>query len=124
MKSPTYNLQYKIVYRTNYVGERLFQMGLTHSNTCTHCKDNSAHNYMHVIWVCTPYLSTWSSHCIPTSPKLCIIGDICEIDTALCIAKKPMLMNWKSKNIFMYCSIKKFTSRSNHLERTSASSQN
>lgn len=53
-------------------------------------------------------LSTWFSCCIATSNKLCILGDISELEmeattlhivlTALSIAKKTVLMNWKFKN--------------------------
>lgn len=28
----------KTLHRTQYIGQRMFQMGLTHSNICTHCK--------------------------------------------------------------------------------------
>uniref|UniRef100_A0AAR2LML4 Reverse transcriptase zinc-binding domain-containing protein n=1 Tax=Pygocentrus nattereri TaxID=42514 RepID=A0AAR2LML4_PYGNA len=79
---------------------------------------NYIENYMHAIWSCMPVqrfwqticedLSTWF-HCdIQVSPKLCILGDISELNietnishivlTALCIAKKTILMKWKSKN--------------------------
>lgn len=52
-----------------------------------------------------PFRFSW---CIPSSPKLCILGDISELDiqpytthlvlTAPYIDNKIILMNWKLKN--------------------------
>jgi len=29
-------------------------MGFNQSNTCTQCKNNTADDYMHALWLCTP----------------------------------------------------------------------
>jgi len=47
-------VQYKILHRTYYTGQRMFKMGFNQSNTCTQCKNNTADDYMHALWLCTP----------------------------------------------------------------------
>ena len=111
-------IQYKILHRTHYTGQRLFRMGLAPSNICTHCSDNTPDNHAHALWFCPPVhrfwlevckeLSVWLKCSIPACPKLCILGDLNGINvdrksaqmvlTVLCIARKTILMNWKSKN--------------------------
>lgn len=86
------------------------QMGLTQSNICTYCKDNSVESYMHAIWFCMPVqqflqkicddLTTWFGCYISTS--LCNIVNISELDmeanascillTSLCITKKSLML--------------------------------
>ena len=100
----------------------MFRMGLTHSNICSHCTDNTPVDYSHALWFCAPVqkfwlevcedLSTWLKCSIPACPTLCILGDLDNINmeinsahkvlTVLCIAKKTILMNWKTKtNLFI-----------------------
>uniref|UniRef100_A0AAR2JYN7 Reverse transcriptase zinc-binding domain-containing protein n=1 Tax=Pygocentrus nattereri TaxID=42514 RepID=A0AAR2JYN7_PYGNA len=142
-KSPNLQLiQYKVLHRVHYTGQRMFQMGLAQSNICTHCTANVTDNYLHAIWDCRPVqmfwhrictdLSTWLKCCIPTSPRLCILGDISELDantshivlTALCIAKKTILINWKQKKDLHITLYKNLLFDHISLERMSASSKN
>ena len=110
-------IQYKILHRTHYTGQKLFKMGFT-SEICSHCTQNCPDTYLHATWLCAPINKFWKeitetlsrflgSH-IPLSPSLCLLGDLSTINldqtnnrillVALTIAKKTILMNWKSKN--------------------------
>lgn len=111
-------IQYKIIHRIQYTGQRMFKMGLTQSNICPHCTNNIPDDYLHAVWYCTPVQKFWLRVCedlsgwfkcnIPACPRLCPLGNLDDtvIDsnlkhlvlTALCIAKKTILLNWKSKN--------------------------
>lgn len=92
-------------------------MGFTDSEICPHCTLNTTDNYLHATWVCTPVKQFWnnitdfhstllSCH-IPPSPALCLLGGMSNINInitvrrilliALTIAKKTILMNWKSR---------------------------
>ena len=93
-------------------------MGLITSNTCTHCTKNTIDNYFHAFWHCTPVQQFWVqvtdhlSHIlgchIPLSPKLCLLGDMSTVQlnnhikttlyTALAVAKKTILLNWKARD--------------------------
>ena len=45
-KNPDLQLiQNKIIHRTHYTGQKMFRMGLAHSNICTHCTDNAPDDY-------------------------------------------------------------------------------
>ncbi len=97
---------------------RMFRMGFTASNNCSHCKGNTPDNYIHALWFCPPVQRYWYRICedlskclkcsIPASPLVCLLGDLDGVTTdgntihmaftALCIAKKTVLMNWKNKN--------------------------
>jgi len=78
-------IQYKILYRTHYTGNRFAKMGFT-SEVCTHCNQNSTDTYVHATWHCTPNkhfweevtqsLSTIVGFNIPLSPFLCLLGDL------------------------------------------------
>ncbi len=96
----------------------MFRMGFTASNNCSHCKGNTPDNYIHALWFCPPVQRYWYRICedlskclkcsIPASPLVCLLGDLDGVTTedntihmaftALCIAKKTVLMNWKNKN--------------------------
>jgi len=100
---------------THYTGNRLAKMGFT-SEVCTDCNHNSTDTYIHATWHCTPIkhfweevtqsLSTIVSCHITLSPSLCLLGDLTIITDktinskmlliALTIAKKTILMNWKT----------------------------
>ncbi len=110
-------IQYKILHRVHYTGHRMFRMGFTASNNCSHCKGNTPDNYIHALWFCPPVQRYWYRICedlskclkcsIPASPLVCLLGDLDGVTTedntihmaftALCIAKKTVLMNWKKK---------------------------
>lgn len=110
-------IQYKILHRTHYTGEKLAKMGFT-SEICSHCTQNCTDTYIHAIWHCTPIKHFWEDitqslsvllDCrIPLSPSLCLLGDLTALSnntinsrillTALTIAKKTILMNWKTRN--------------------------
>ncbi len=88
------------------------------ANNCSHCKGNTPDNYIHALWFCPPVQRYWYRICedlskclkcsIPASPLVCLLGDLDGVTTedntihmaftALCIAKKTVLMNWKNKN--------------------------
>ena len=89
-------------------------MGFTDSDICSHCTLNTTDNYMHATWDCTPIQQFWRDitdnlssllgcH-IPLSPTLCLLGDTLNnissriLSIALTIAKKTILMNWKTRN--------------------------
>lgn len=79
-------IQYKIIHRTHYTGQRMFGMGLRHSNICLDCSGNIAHSYIHAMWQCVPVqkfwqglcedLSTWLKYPVPVTPSLCVLGDL------------------------------------------------
>ncbi len=119
IRNPGFQLiQYKILHRVHYTGHRMFRMGFTASNNCSHCKGNTPDNYIHALWFCPPVQRYWYRICedlskclkcsIPASPLVCLLGDLDGVTTdgntihmaftALCIAKKTVLMNWKNKN--------------------------
>ena len=111
-------IQYKIIHRVHFTGHRMFKMGFTQSSTCTHCSQNTQDTYLHALWNCTPVQHFWAEittlltnilDChIPLSPSLCLLGDLTIVNlnpeksksllVALTIAKKTILMNWKSKH--------------------------
>ena len=110
-------IQYKIIHRFHFTGHRMFKMGLAQSDTCTHCSQNTPDTYLHATWNCTPVQQFWVDiisslsnilGCpIPLSPSLCLLGDLSSFNhkmkinkpllIALTIAKKTILINWKSK---------------------------
>lgn len=112
-------IQYKILHRVYYTGQRMFRMGLASSNTCLHCTSNIPDNYIHALWLCTPVQRFWRLICedlskclkcnISPSPSVCLLGNLDDVTietnsvhmvfTAFCIAKKTILMNWKNKNL-------------------------
>ncbi len=96
------------------------------------------------MWHCTPVKEFWenvteslSNHMgchIPLSPSLCILGDISIINSndtdsklllvALTIAKKTILMNWKSRNTIHIISWKNLITDYISMENLSTSTQN
>uniref|UniRef100_A0A1A8UJ98 Reverse transcriptase domain-containing protein n=1 Tax=Nothobranchius furzeri TaxID=105023 RepID=A0A1A8UJ98_NOTFU len=110
-------IQYKILHRVHYTGHRMFKMGFVSSDTCTHCTNNIPDNYIHALWSCPPVQEFWGRVCedlskclkchIPTSPSLCLLGNLDDVPietslvhvvlTAICIAKKTILLNWKNR---------------------------
>ena len=110
-------IQYKILHRTHYTGQRMFKMGLTHTNICSQFTDNTPDDYIHALWSCAPVQRFWTEVCqdlsawvgcdVPAHPTLCLLGNLggTSIEansapivlTALCIAKKTILVNWKTK---------------------------
>lgn len=75
----------RAIYSLRSIGQRMFKMGLTDSKyayAVTYCTGKSYKNYMYDMGSCIPVQricedwSTWFSCCIPTSAKLCILGDI------------------------------------------------
>ena len=137
-------IQFKTLHRTHYTGQRMFQMGLSDSNICVHCSDNSIDNYMHAMWACAPVNNFWWKVCedlerylgcsVPASPSLCILGDVSDTNiepnktglllTALSIAKKTILMNWKSKKNLSIPQYKNLLLDHIAMERMSALSKN
>uniref|UniRef100_A0A3Q2ZER1 Reverse transcriptase domain-containing protein n=1 Tax=Kryptolebias marmoratus TaxID=37003 RepID=A0A3Q2ZER1_KRYMA len=111
-------IQYKVLYRVHYTGQRMFKMGFTSSNKCSQCVDNIPDDYIHAFWFCPPVQRFWVQVCedlskclkcnIPLSPSVCLLASFEDISlekntcrmifTALCIAKKTILLNWKNKN--------------------------
>ena len=110
-------IQYKITHRTHYTAQKLFKMGFR-SELCSYCTENCPDTYIHATWQCAPVRQFWikvteslslilGSH-IPLSPSLCLLGDVSSLNfyssknklllVALTIAKKTILLNWKSRN--------------------------
>ncbi len=103
----------------------MFRIGLTASNNCSHCKGNTPDNYIHALWFCPSVQRYWYRICedlskclkcsIPASPLVCLLGDLDGVTTegntthmaftALYIAKKTVLMNWKIKIILISTNI-------------------
>lgn len=110
-------IQYKKILRYHYTGHRLFKMGFI-TDTCSHCTQSKPDTYSHALWFCTPVnsllikilqtLTTYLDCRIPASPIVCLLGDTSTTDLnknqtrilliALAIAKKAILMNWKSRS--------------------------
>uniref|UniRef100_A0A8C6NV21 Reverse transcriptase domain-containing protein n=1 Tax=Nothobranchius furzeri TaxID=105023 RepID=A0A8C6NV21_NOTFU len=79
--------------------------------------NNIPDNYIHALWSCPPVQEFWGRVCedlskclkchIPTSPSLCLLGNLDDVPietslvhvvlTAICIAKKTILLNWKNR---------------------------
>ncbi len=136
-------IQYKVLHRFHLTGRKLFKMGFT-SETCSHCTQNTPDTYLHAMWHCTPVKEFWenvteslSNHMgchIPLSPSLCILGDTSIINSndtdsklllvALTIAKKTILMNWKSRNTIHITSWKNLITDYISMENLSTSTQN
>ena len=110
-------IQYKIIHRVHYTGERMFKMGFADSDICPHSSLNTTDTYMHATWECTPVKQFWHNITDNLSllmdfrilllPSLCLLGDISNVNInitsrimsiALIIAKKTILMNWKSRH--------------------------
>ena len=110
-------IQFKILHRTHITQYKMKKMGFCQTDICTQCNQNTIDTYLHALWLCSPVQSFWSVviqqlssilNCrIPLSPNLCLIGDLTTIDlalnrsqpllVALAIAKKTILLNWKTK---------------------------
>lgn len=111
-------IQYKIIHRTHITQHRMHIMGLTGSDICTHCTLSTTDDYLHAFWLCPPIQNFWKEitttlsrflGCnVPLSPSVCILGDLDTLNTgskqiiipllvALTIAKKTILLNWKSR---------------------------
>lgn len=93
-------------------------MGLANTDTCSQCTIDTTDHYFHALWACQLVHSFWDSvtqelttilDCrIPPSPQLCLLGDTSDINIphkyknslliSLTVAKKTILLNWKSKN--------------------------
>ena len=111
-------IQYKIIHRTHITQYKMYKMGLANTDTCSQCTSGTSDNYFHALWACQPVHSFWGSvtqklstilnYRIPSSPQLCLLGDISVINIpnryknslliSLTVAKKTILLNWKSKN--------------------------
>lgn len=86
-------IQYKVIHRIHYTGEKLYKMGYNESDRCTHCSQNTADTYLHATWLCSPIRHFWLqvtdqlSHVldchIPLSPELCILGDLSALPLPL-----------------------------------------
>lgn len=92
-------------------------MGFT-SDICNNCTQNTIDTHTHAFWHCTPIFQFWKNittalttffGCdIPMCPSLCILGNTSSINldqhakqillVALTIAKKTILMNWKTRH--------------------------
>lgn len=118
MNTNTRLIQYKFTHRIYITQHKMHIMGLTGSNTCTHCTFNTTDHYFHAIWVCPPVQQFWKEittklslffGCsIPLSPSLCILGDLGILDksqkqittpllVALTNAKKTIPLNRKNR---------------------------
>lgn len=56
------NLQsilFKVLRRTNYTRQRMFQMGMAAYQTCLQCTTNDIDNYLHAFWYCSPVDKFW-----------------------------------------------------------------
>ncbi len=85
-------IQYKVLHRVHYTGHRMFRMGFTASNNCSHCKGNNTwqlHPRSMVLSTCSEVLvqDLWRplSKClkcsIPASPLVCLLGDLDGVTT-------------------------------------------
>ena len=115
-------IQYKIIHRTHITQHKKHIMGLTGSDICTECTLNKPNDYFHALWLCPPIQHFWREvttrlsqflGCyVPLSPSICILGNLEILNTgptqtttrittpllvALTIAKKTILLNWKSR---------------------------
>lgn len=133
-------IQYKIIYRAHITQRKMFKMGLVNTDVCTQCTLGNTDDYLHATWSCPPVYGFWStvteklstilSYKIPLSPSLCLLGNLQVLDNlptkyrnpvliSLTIAKKVILLNWKSKSclhinqwanlIIEYISLEKIT---------------
>nr|XP_057934911.1 F-box only protein 8 isoform X1 [Doryrhamphus excisus] len=144
IKNPNLQLvQFKTIHRVHYTGQRMFKMGLTDSNICVYCPDHVVDDYLHSMWACAPISNFWQAVCedlslalgtsIPSSPVLCLLGDLSTVNvetnhtqlliTALSIAKKTILINWKSKKKLNIASYKNLLLDHIAIERMSAESK-
>lgn len=46
-------IQFKVMHRYHYMGDRLHKMGFTTSDQCTHCIQDTTDTCMHALWHCT-----------------------------------------------------------------------
>ncbi len=136
-------IQYKVLHRFHLTEQKFFKMGFT-SETCSHCTQNETDTYVHALWYCTPIKYFWEKvieslsitmgcH-IPNSPSVCLLGDISIINldninsqlllVALAIAKKTILMNWKSRKSIHIASWKNLLIDYISMENLSSSSHN
>ena len=110
-------IQFNVINRTLITQSKMVKMGLANTGICSQCTLGSTDAYLHAIWLFKPVhafwitvtetLSTILSNIIPSSPTLCLLGDISEIHIpqkhrnplliSLVVAKKRVLQNWKSK---------------------------
>ncbi len=122
----------------------MFKMGFTDTTICPHCAQNTTDNYLHATWNCTPIKQFWQDitnnlsltmDChIPLSPALCLLGDTSGINLdntssrtlsiALTIAKKTILMNWKSRKKINIAIWKNLLIEHISMEKLSASLKN
>ncbi len=137
-------IQYKVLHRFHLTGRKFFKMGFT-SETCSHCTQNTPDTYFTSCGIApqlknfgkiskTESLSNHMGCHIPLSPSLCILGDISIINSndtdsklllvALTIAKKTILMNWKSRNTIHITSWKNLITDYISMENLSTSTQN
>lgn len=82
-------IQYKLIYRTHLYEQKLHKMWFSESENCPHCTLHTSDTYFHATWYCTPIQHFWSQitdiisqmlDCpIPTSPSLCLLGDLSQI---------------------------------------------
>ena len=111
-------IQYKTIHRTHITQYKMHKMGLATTDICSQCTTGIIDNYFHALWACQPVHSFWNSitnklstilDCrIPSSPQLCLLGDTSTITIpnkyknslliSFTVAKKTILLNWKSKN--------------------------
>lgn len=141
------NLQlilYKILHRTHLTGHKMQKMGLSSSGNCPHCSLNCTDTYIHAFWHCIPVYHFWRNitetlslilgcH-IPLSPSLCLLGDLSTLKldethnrsllVALTIARKTILMNWKSRNSIHIRHWKNLLTDYISLENTNSSDNN
>lgn len=110
-------IQFKVLHRTHYTNHKLSKMGFT-SSFCNNCLQNTTDTYIHAFWHCTPiqefwknvtlFLSTFFDCHIPLCPSLCVLGDTSALNfnnndtkillVALTVARKTILMNWKTRH--------------------------
>ncbi len=105
------------MHRIRYTGEKLHKIDLNVSDKCIHCSQLNHDTDMHAVWHCTPVRHFWVqvtdclfSHTWLPHP---FIPPVLHLDlfvlklhtktsitllTALTVAEKTILLNWKSKN--------------------------
>ena len=123
---------YSINLTTEYITlDKRCLKRFTSSKLCSHSTQNTTDNYIHATWYCTPVTHFWQeiinllalclNITVTLSPELCLLGDTSAINmtketstipAALTIAKKTILMNWKTKNTITVTSLEKFTNGS------------
>ena len=109
-------IQYKLLNRTHYTGQKMFKMGFT-SETCAQCTQNCPDTYIHATCHCTPIKLFWKEvigslsdfmDCrIPLSPSLCLLGDTTTLTIDKTNHRLLLTSNYRQENYPHKLEIKK-----------------